>query len=150
MRRTEDQQEQEKPFSTRVEALAGYGIAATDIARVLGTREPDLRRDYADELHCGGIKANARVAENLFRKATGDGREAVTAAIFWMKTRARWKETSVHEVSGPDGQPTDITPRSDIEIAKRLLLMINQSGMQGNSLADVASDLDPTDDRDDG
>ena len=40
----------------------------------------------------GGIKANARVAESLYRKATGEGREAVTAAIFWLKTRARWKE----------------------------------------------------------
>jgi hypothetical protein len=27
-------------------------------------------------------------AENLFRKATGHGREAVIAAIFWLKTRA--------------------------------------------------------------
>ena len=97
MSRTEDQQEQERPFSTRVEALAGYGIAATDIARVLGTQEPELRRDYADELVCGGIKANARDAENLFRKATGEGREAVTASIFWLKTRARWKETHAGE-----------------------------------------------------
>ena len=40
------------------------------------------------------------MAENLFRKATGEGREAVIAAIFWMKTRASWKETSVHERGG--------------------------------------------------
>ena len=38
-------------------------------------------------------------SENLFRKATGDGREAVIAAIFWLKTRARWKETNVTELS---------------------------------------------------
>ena len=30
-------------------------------------------------------------------KATGDGREAVVAAIFWMKVRAGWKETVVQE-----------------------------------------------------
>ena len=41
----------------------------------------------------GHIKANARVAESLYRKAIGEGRESVTAAIFWLKTRARWKET---------------------------------------------------------
>ena len=34
----------------------------------------------------GAIKANARVAESLFRKATGEGRESVIAAIFWLKT----------------------------------------------------------------
>ncbi len=45
------------------------------------------------------------MAENLYRKATGDGREAVTAAIFWLKTRARWKETSVHELGGASDLP---------------------------------------------
>ena len=39
------------------------------------------------------------------RKATGEGREAVTAAIFWLKTRAHWKEVSVHEHGGIPGQP---------------------------------------------
>lgn len=47
------------------------------------------------------------MAENLFRKATGDGRESVTAAIFWLKTRARWKEVSIHEHGGIPGQPLE-------------------------------------------
>lgn len=96
-----------KPFSTKVEALAGFGIPAADIACVLALDEADLKRDYAGELASGGIKANARVAESLFRKATGEGRESVTAAIFWLKTRARWKETSVHELGGLDGKPIE-------------------------------------------
>jgi hypothetical protein len=41
---------------------------------------------------------------NLFRKARGEGRESVVAAIFWLKARARWKETSAHELSRPAGQ----------------------------------------------
>ncbi len=64
-----------------------------------------MRKNYRSELDQGHVKANVKVAENLFRKATGDGRKSVTAAIFWMKTRARWKETSVseitHDVSNP-------------------------------------------------
>lgn len=63
-----------------------------------------LRKHYRDELKNGHVKANAKVAENLFRKATGEGREAVIAAIFWMKTRAGWKETTVQEHSG-EGSP---------------------------------------------
>ena len=51
------------------------------------------------------IKANAKVAENLYRKATGDGREAVTAAIFWLKTRASWKETSISEITHDVADP---------------------------------------------
>lgn len=84
----------------QVEALAGYGVPEADIAGVIGIDAKTLRKHYRHELDHGHVKANAKVAENLFRKATGDGREAVIAAIFWMKTRAGWKETSVQEVSG--------------------------------------------------
>ena len=41
------------------------------------------------------------MAESLYRKAIGEGRESVTVAIFWLKTRARWKEDSVHEHVAP-------------------------------------------------
>ena len=49
---------------------------------------------------CAG-KANVLVAENLYCRATGEGREAVAAAIFWLKTRASPKETNLHELTGP-------------------------------------------------
>ena len=78
----------------RVEAMAGYGISAEDIATVVGLDIITLRRRYHTELAGAAIKANAKVAECLFRKATGDGRESVIAAIFWLKTRARWSEAS--------------------------------------------------------
>ena len=84
----------------QVEALAGYGVPEIDIAGVIGIDPKTLRKHYREELKYGHVKANAKVAENLFRKATGDGREAVIAAIFWMKTRAGWKETQVTELNG--------------------------------------------------
>jgi hypothetical protein len=74
----------------QVEAMAAYGIPEWDIARVLGIDKNTLRKYYRDELDTGHIKANTKVAQNLFRIATGEGREAVVAAIFWLKTRARW------------------------------------------------------------
>jgi hypothetical protein len=89
----------------QVEAMAGYGVAEADIAGVIGIDPKTLRKHYRDELDNGHVKANAKVAENLFRKATGEGREAVTAAIFWLKTRAGWKETAVQELSGRNGAP---------------------------------------------
>jgi hypothetical protein len=88
------------PYASRVEAMAGYGLTAVEIARVLKLDPDILKTGYINELEGGQIKANARVAENLYRKATGDGREAVTAAIFWLKARARWKEVSVQEHAG--------------------------------------------------
>ena len=82
----------------QVEAMAGYGLPAKDIAAVLDIDAWILERDYRKELKAGAIKANAKVAESLFRWATGEGREGVVAAIFWLKTRAGWRETTVHEV----------------------------------------------------
>jgi len=89
----------------QVEAMAAYGVPEADIARVVGLDAKTLRKHYRDELDTGHIKANSRVAESLFRKATGEGSQSVTAAIFWLKTRARWKEVVVnettHDVSDP-------------------------------------------------
>jgi len=76
-------------------------VPETDIAGVIGVDPKTLRRHYPQELRYGHVKANAKVAENLFRKATREGQESVIAAIFWMKTRAQWKETSVTELAGP-------------------------------------------------
>ncbi|MEQ9814093.1 MAG: hypothetical protein RLO50_15045 [Azospirillaceae bacterium] len=76
----------------QVEAMAAYGIPEADIARVIGIDPKTLRKHYRDELDTGHVKANARVAEVLFKKATGDGPQSVTAAIFWLKTRAGWRE----------------------------------------------------------
>ena len=89
----------------QVEAMAGYGVPEADIARVLGIDPKTLRKHYRDELDNGHVKANLKVAENLYRKATGEGREAVVAAIFWLKTRARWKETQVSEVTHDIADP---------------------------------------------
>lgn len=97
----------------RVEALAGFGIADRDIARVVGIAAADLHSGYRDELETGQIKANSRVAQNLYRKATGDGREAVTAAIFWLKARARWR----------DGTPQAPEPAIEVERTPRQLAM---------------------------
>jgi hypothetical protein len=74
----------------QVEAMAAYGIPADDISRVVGIDAKTLRKHYRDELDLGETKANAQVAGFLFNSArTGN----VTAQIFWLKTRARWRET---------------------------------------------------------
>jgi hypothetical protein len=73
----------------QVEALAGYGVPEAEIAGMVGVDPKTLRKHYRHELAFGHTKANAKVAENLFRKATGEGRESVIAAIFWLKARGR-------------------------------------------------------------
>src|SRR3546814_1434475 len=72
------------PRSTRTDTLFPYTTL--------------FRSQYPDELDTGANKANSRVAENLYRRATGEGREAVTAAIFWLKTRAGRSEEHTSEL----------------------------------------------------
>ena len=70
--------------------MAAYGIPEIDIARVVGIDPKTLRKHYRDELDLGETKANAQVAGFLFNSARSGN---VTAQIFWLKTRARWRET---------------------------------------------------------
>ena len=108
----------------QVEAMAGYGVPEKDIAGVIGVDAKTLRKHYRPELDHGHVKANARVAENLYRRATGEGREAVVAAIFWLKTRAGWKETATHEITGRNGGPIETSDVTDRELAKSILAIL--------------------------
>jgi hypothetical protein len=110
------------PVSRRqVEAMAAYGIPETDIARVAGIDPKTLRKHYRDELDTGHIKANAKVAEFLFRKATTEGAQCVTAAIFWLKTRGGWRES-------PQDHRLGVYDTRDIPELTREELMVIASG----------------------
>jgi hypothetical protein len=97
--------------------MAGYGVPEDAIARVLAIDPKTLRKHYRDELDTGQIKATAKVAESLFRKATNDGNQSVTAAIFWLKTRGGWRETpQSHQVA-----VTDVSKLSDEELERMIV-----------------------------
>jgi hypothetical protein len=110
----------------QVEALAGYGVPEVEIGDVIGVDPKTLRKHYRKELSQGHTKANAKVAENLYRRATGEGREAVIAAIFWLKTRAGWRESIAHELSGRDGAPIEVEDHSTRDLAKAVLAMLSR------------------------
>ena len=79
----------------QVKAMAAYGVPQDDIAKVIGCSSPTLRKHFWSELDTAAIEANTRVAQSLFRKAVeGTGKEAVTAAIFWLKCRAGWRDVA--------------------------------------------------------
>ena len=90
----------------RVYILATVGTRHEDIATVLNISHDTLVKYYKEELDKGRIEANASVAETLFKQAKEGN---TTAMIFWLKSRAKWKETSQHEISGnPDGTPVEV------------------------------------------
>lgn len=77
-------------MKTKIRALVAFGHTQLQIAEYLGVSEDTLQRHYRHELDTAVIDANMKVANRLFRKATEEG--DTTSIIFWLKTRARWKE----------------------------------------------------------
>jgi hypothetical protein len=69
--------------------LAGLGVRQDDIARIIGCAPKTLRKRFRDELDRGVAEANATISGSLFANAKGGN---VTAQIFWLKTRAHWRE----------------------------------------------------------
>ena len=81
-----------------VRQLSGLGIPHNQICAILNISKPTLYKYYESELLDGKAKANAKVAQNLFNIACGEGKGAVTAGIFWLKTQCNWSEKTIVEV----------------------------------------------------
>ena len=97
----------------KVYMLSTVGTRHEDIASVLGITHDTLVKYYKEELDKGRIEANASVAETLFKQAKEGN---TTAMIFWLKSRARWKESTQPEISGnPDGTPVEVKIITGIE-----------------------------------
>jgi hypothetical protein len=88
------------------------GTTQSDISRVLDIDEKTLRKYYRDELDLAHAKANATIGGALFNKARGGD---TAAMIFWMKTRAKWRETQQIDHTSTDGS---MTPKSSIDPSK--------------------------------
>ena len=79
----------------KVRHLAGIGVRQDDIAKIIGCAPKTLRKRCRDDLDRGVAEANATVSGYLFAAAKAGN---VPAQIFWLKTRAHWREKPT-----PDG-----------------------------------------------
>ena len=73
----------------KVRHLAGVGVRQDDIAKIIGCAPKTLRKRCRDDLDRGVAEANATVSGYLFAAAKAGN---VAAQIFWLKTRAHWRE----------------------------------------------------------
>ena len=95
-----------------VQLHATVGTTQDMIARVIGIDKKTLRLHYRDELDLSMAKANATIGGALFNKAKGGDTASMT---FWLKTRARWRETSdVNHVS-EDGS---MSPKPALDVSR--------------------------------
>ena len=79
-----------------VSALRSFGHTHKEIASHLGICDDTMIKYYKDELDNAVLRANARVANKLYRRATES--DDLQAQIFWLKTRARWRTTDSDSV----------------------------------------------------
>ena len=88
--------------------LAGLGVPQDDIAQIIGCAPKTLRKRFRDELDRGVAEANATISGSLFGAAKGGN---VTAQIFWLKTRAHWRERMAADDPVPNA---DAEPNSEV------------------------------------
>src|SRR4030088_3120937 len=110
----------------QVEAMAAYGIPETDVARTVGIDPKTLRKCYREELDLGTTKANAQVAGFLFNAAKNGN---VTAQIFWLKTRARWRETPMELRHSGSIARKDLSEVSDEELLSIIYSVGSEVGL---------------------
>ena len=84
----------------KVRHLAGVGVRQDDIARIIGCAPKTLRKRCRDDLDRGVAEANAMVSGSLFAAAKGGN---VVAQIFWLKTRAHWREWAAQSGAASGG-----------------------------------------------
>jgi hypothetical protein len=106
--------------------MAAYGIPETDISRVIGVDPKTLRKCYREELDLGETKANAQVAGFLFNAAKNGN---VTAQIFWLKTRARWREVPVEVQHSGSIERLDVKKMTDQELMDRITYLAGEVGL---------------------
>src|ERR1700732_113517 len=87
----------------RARYLAGVGVRQDDIAKIIGCSPKTLRKRLRDELDRGVAEANATICGYLFAAAKAGN---IAAIIFWLKTRAHWRERM---------GPADLAPDSEAE-----------------------------------
>ena len=117
----------------KIQIMAAIGLPQEKIALVFKVAPKTLRKHCAVELDTGEAVANSEVGKFLYDAATGketfvkeDGTRCtrhvgvsgptITAAIFWMKTRAHWKETMLHSGNGPEGTIPIVLYESDKDL----------------------------------
>ena len=85
-----------------VKTLSAVGVRYVDIADKLQIDHDTLTKHYKQELTEGRMEANAAVAQTLFQQAKAGN---TAAMIFWLKTRAGWREHNVVEHANSEGEP---------------------------------------------
>jgi hypothetical protein len=97
-------------------------VRQDDIALIIGCAPKTLRKRFRDELDLGVAEANATVCGYLFAAAKAGN---IPAIIFWLKTRARWREETAVDAQATDAQAPHADADADADSPALLVLPDN-------------------------
>lgn len=121
------------------QSLAAFGLPHIEIAGELDISLETLLKHYRIELDRGLQRANARVAESLFNRATNAAdKSGVTAAIFWLKCRANWREATAPVVNL--NRSIDNMNEAELRVLLGEHAPTNQTGSETASAASATAD----------
>ena len=117
-----------------VEILCAMGVTQPEICKLIIKPEDGLpicdkvlRQEFRHELDTAELRANSKVAGALFDEAVN--KRNVTAMIFWLKTRARWRETADLNVTHYKGTEEDAARA--VGITQRLVAKLTRVSDSG-------------------
>ena len=93
--------------SREVAVMTALGLTPKEIGMVLNIEEKVLQYYYFKELNTSHKLANLMVARKALEMAMSGRFPDMTK--FWLKSQAKWKETSAVELTGKDGGPVEVT-----------------------------------------
>ena len=91
--------------------MTALGLDAKEVSLVLNIDPKVLKQFYFRELNISHKISNIMVARKALEMAMCGRFPDMTK--FWLKSQAKWKETSAVEVSGPNGGPVEIGSARD-------------------------------------
>ena len=87
--------------------MAALGLEPKEIALILNVEEKLLKTYYHRELHVSQKISNIMVSRKALEMAMSGRFPEMTK--FWLKARAKWKETAGVEITGKDGGPVEVS-----------------------------------------
>ena len=115
----------------KVRHLAGIGVPQDAIAKIIGCDPKTLRKCFRDDLDRGVAEANAIVSGCLFAAAQGGN---IPAQIFWLKSRARWRERDAFDHRAANG---------DAEANSPVVLVLPDNGRDPELVGIRENNLEP-------
>lgn len=110
-----------------VSVMACLGLEPKDIALVLNVELKLLKKFYTKELTVSNHIPNVMVAKVALEMAMSGRNPDMTK--FWLKSRAKWKETAAIELTGKDGGPMETVSAKDR--LKQVLAVQQAAGTTG-------------------